>query len=135
MQISSAITLMCPYTLQVTHIDVKQFYNNPFSCIAGSRQLTRYIILDIEPLESESGRYKLAEAQARSVVSCTHFMYSLLSCWHAVGCTTPGVPLRDFDASVVIQWSCLCVWGIGWKSPRHCIGCYNQQGRMNRAQE
>lgn len=56
---------MCPYTLQVTHIDVKQFYNNPFSCIAGSRQLTRYIVLDIEPLDPEAGRHKLAEAQVR----------------------------------------------------------------------
>ena len=51
--------------LQVTHIDVKQFYNSPFTCIAGSRQLTRYVILDIEPLDPESGRYKLAEAQVR----------------------------------------------------------------------
>lgn len=66
MQISNAITLLCPHSLQATHIDAKQFYNNPFSCIAGSRQLTRYVILDIEPLEAEAGRWKLAEAQVRA---------------------------------------------------------------------
>jgi hypothetical protein len=77
---------MCPYTLRTVHLDAKQFYSNPFSCIAGSRHLTRYVVLDIEWLEPEDGRYKLAEAQVcgaacRELLHVSEFVLQLFFGW------------------------------------------------------
>ena len=62
-QVSSALALTCPYTLRSIHIDAKQFFGSKFSCIAGSRQLVRYVILDCEPTGERHGRFHLAEVQ------------------------------------------------------------------------
>lgn len=65
-QVSNALALTCPITLRTMHLDAKQFYAAPFRCLAGSRLLIKYCVLDCEPTDERSGRFQLAEAQVRT---------------------------------------------------------------------
>jgi hypothetical protein len=52
------------------YLDAKQFYASPFRCLAGSRQLIKYYVLDCEPCGERTGRYQLADIQVCSPAPC-----------------------------------------------------------------
>lgn len=66
MQVSNALALTCPNSLRTMHLDAKQFYASTFRCLAGSRQLIKYFVLDCEPTGERSGRFQVADVQVRA---------------------------------------------------------------------
>ena len=61
-RVGTSINLLDPNTLQTTDVSTPIYWRSPFSNLADVQQLTEYIVLEIEPLGPEKGRYALAEA-------------------------------------------------------------------------
>ncbi len=61
-KISSLIHVIDPNTLQVGEILAANYWKFPFRSIASNKQLTEFVILDINPLDVTHGKYRLAEA-------------------------------------------------------------------------
>lgn len=81
-QVSNTLALTCPFTLRTMHLDAKQFYAAPFRCLAGSRLLIKYCVLDCEPINERSGRFQLAEVQvcAAHEQTCCATVVTFFSC-------------------------------------------------------
>eukprot|EP00762_Andalucia_godoyi_P001129 ANDGO_02061.mRNA.1 60S ribosomal export protein NMD3 len=70
-KVSNAIHLIDPQTLQTAEIEPKIYFKNPFRATLGAKNLTEFVVLDVEPvsftnkqLQSSyaSSRFKLVEA-------------------------------------------------------------------------
>ena len=61
-RVGTSINLLDPNTLQTTDVSTPIYWRAPFGNLADVQQLTEYIVLEIEPLGPEKGRFALAEA-------------------------------------------------------------------------
>lgn len=64
-KIGTSVYLLDPNTLQTADIPPNIYWRAPFASLANVRQLTEFIIMDIEPLGPQKGRFVLAEATVR----------------------------------------------------------------------
>ncbi|KAF2871436.1 nonsense-mediated mRNA decay protein 3 [Massariosphaeria phaeospora] len=61
-RIGTSLSLLDPTTLQTADISTDVFFRTPFRSLADAHDLTEFIVLDVEPLGTQKGRYFLAEA-------------------------------------------------------------------------
>lgn len=64
-RIGTAVNLLDPNTLQTADVSQSIYWRAPFSVLANVRELTEFIVMDIEPLGPTKGRFVLAEATIR----------------------------------------------------------------------
>ncbi|KAL9092642.1 MAG: hypothetical protein Q9159_000713 [Coniocarpon cinnabarinum] len=64
-RIGTAVNLIDPQTLRTADLSTHVFWRQPFQSLADVRQLTEFVIMDIELLGPEKGRYALADATVR----------------------------------------------------------------------
>ena len=64
-RIGTSVNLLDPRTLQTADLTTQIFWRNTFQSLADVRQLQEFVVMDIEPLGPEKGRFKLAEATVR----------------------------------------------------------------------
>nr|POE71948.1 60s ribosomal export protein nmd3 [Quercus suber] len=61
-RIGSAVNLLDPNTLQVADLSTPIYWRAPFAPLADVKDLTEFIVMDIEPIGPQKGRFLLAEA-------------------------------------------------------------------------
>lgn len=61
-RVGTSINLLDPSTLQVADVSTPIYWRAPFSNLADVQELVEFIVMDIEPLGPQSGRWMLAEA-------------------------------------------------------------------------
>lgn len=61
-RVGTAINLLDPSTLQTAEISTPIYWRAPFTNLADVQELVEFIVMDIEPLGPEKGRWQLAEA-------------------------------------------------------------------------
>ena len=61
-RVGTAVNLLDPNTLQIADLSTPIYWRTPFSPIADVRDLVEFIIMDIEPIGPQKGRFLLAEA-------------------------------------------------------------------------
>lgn len=64
-RIGTAVNLIDPHTLQTGDVTAPIYWRAPFSPLADVRELTEFVIMDIELLGPSKGRFVLAEATVR----------------------------------------------------------------------
>ena len=108
-RVTNALTLIDPRTLHTAIIEAPAYWRMPFKAMMSSRQLTEYIILDIEPYHGRGGghhgKYALAECVVARVSdfgsndqtynAITHLGHVLHAGDHAVGYDVANANLVD----------------------------------------
>lgn len=61
-RVGTSINLLDPTTLQIADVPAPIYWRAPFSNLADIQELVEFIVMDIEPLGPERGRWMLAEA-------------------------------------------------------------------------
>jgi len=61
-KVGTAICLIDPNTLQTADVSAPIYWRSPFTNLADVRELVEFVVLDIEPLGQQNGRFFLAEA-------------------------------------------------------------------------
>eukprot|EP00201_Polytomella_parva_P001315 CAMPEP_0175082732 /NCGR_PEP_ID=MMETSP0052_2-20121109/26929_1 /TAXON_ID=51329 ORGANISM="Polytomella parva, Strain SAG 63-3" /NCGR_SAMPLE_ID=MMETSP0052_2 /ASSEMBLY_ACC=CAM_ASM_000194 /LENGTH=515 /DNA_ID=CAMNT_0016353981 /DNA_START=153 /DNA_END=1703 /DNA_ORIENTATION=+ len=79
-RVTSQITITDPHDLRSVSLDTQVYYRHPFASLASGRNLTSYIVLDVEPINrdgsnvawggnsqtgGQAGRFQLAEVQVQ----------------------------------------------------------------------
>ena len=67
-RIGTSVNLIDPQTLQTADLSTQIYWRQPFQSLADVKQLTEFIVMDIEPLGPMHGRSILAEATVRRAV-------------------------------------------------------------------
>ena len=60
-RVGTSINLLDPQTLQVADIPAQIYWRSPFGALAGVQELIEFVVMDIETLGHERGRFHLAE--------------------------------------------------------------------------
>eukprot|EP00455_Lapot_gusevi_P046566 TRINITY_DN614_c0_g3_i2.p1 TRINITY_DN614_c0_g3~~TRINITY_DN614_c0_g3_i2.p1 ORF type:complete len:539 (+),score=164.90 TRINITY_DN614_c0_g3_i2:130-1746(+) len=63
LRVTSNIHLIDPFTLQRTDVPQINYYKNPFTSLLNSRNLTEFVVLDVQKTGRTQGKFALAEAQ------------------------------------------------------------------------
>ena len=61
-RIGTSVYLLDPTTLQTADISTPIYWRSPFASLADVQELVEFVVMDIEPLGPEKGRFVLAEA-------------------------------------------------------------------------
>ncbi|KAF1982221.1 nonsense-mediated mRNA decay protein 3 [Aulographum hederae CBS 113979] len=61
-RVGTSVNFIDPHTLQIADLSTKEFWHSPFRPLADVQELVEYIVLDIEPLGPNKGRFMLSEA-------------------------------------------------------------------------
>ncbi|KAJ9669493.1 ribosome-binding protein [Coniosporium apollinis] len=61
-KVGTSVNVIDPTTLQTADISTQEFWHTPFAPLADVQELAEFIVLDIEPLGPQKGRFALAEA-------------------------------------------------------------------------
>ena len=61
-RVGTAVNLLDPNTLQVADLSTPIYWRTPFSPIADVQDLVEFVVMDIEPIGPQKGRFLLAEA-------------------------------------------------------------------------
>jgi nonsense-mediated mRNA decay protein 3 len=61
-RVGTAVNLLDPNTLQVADLSTPIYWRTPFAPIADVQDLVEFIVMDIEPIGPQKGRFLLAEA-------------------------------------------------------------------------
>ena len=61
-RVGTSINLLDPRTLQTADLPANVYWRSPFKSLADVSELVEFVVLDIEPLGSQTGRHILAEA-------------------------------------------------------------------------
>ena len=61
-RVGTSINLLDPNTLQTADVPSHIYWRTPFKTLADVRELVEFVVLDIEPLGNQTGRFHLAEA-------------------------------------------------------------------------
>ena len=61
-RVGTSVNIMDPSTLQTADIGTNTYWRAPFGPLADASELVEFVIMDIEPLGVQKGRYFLAEA-------------------------------------------------------------------------
>lgn len=61
-RVGTSINLIDPNTLQTTDVSTPIFWRTPFASLADVRELVEFVVMDIEPVGPQKGRFHLAEA-------------------------------------------------------------------------
>ena len=61
-RVGSSVNLIDPNTLQTADLSTPIYWRTPFSPIADVQQLMEFVVMDIEPIGPQKGRFLLAEA-------------------------------------------------------------------------
>ena len=64
-RIGTAVNLIDPNTLQTADITTPLYWRTPFASLADVRELTEFVVMDIEPTGQSKGRFVLADAKVR----------------------------------------------------------------------
>ena len=64
-RVGTAVNVLDPATLQTADISTAIYWRAPFTPLADVRELTEFIVMDVEPLGVTRGRHVLAEATVR----------------------------------------------------------------------
>eukprot|EP00200_Dunaliella_tertiolecta_P001812 CAMPEP_0202349826 /NCGR_PEP_ID=MMETSP1126-20121109/7151_1 /ASSEMBLY_ACC=CAM_ASM_000457 /TAXON_ID=3047 /ORGANISM="Dunaliella tertiolecta, Strain CCMP1320" /LENGTH=526 /DNA_ID=CAMNT_0048941691 /DNA_START=210 /DNA_END=1790 /DNA_ORIENTATION=+ len=111
-KVSNQISLIDFCTLRTAHMNADVYWRMPYKAIASSKQLTEYVVLDIELEGPANGKFALAEAQVArksdfgrndNVFFCrTHLGHLLKPGDTALGYDTSSLQVvaQDFEAFV-----------------------------------
>jgi nonsense-mediated mRNA decay protein 3 len=61
-RIGTSVNILNPMTLHTAEISAPIYWRTPFTPLADVQELVEFIIMDIEPLDAQRGRWQLAEA-------------------------------------------------------------------------
>ncbi|KAJ9627795.1 ribosome-binding protein [Taxawa tesnikishii (nom. ined.)] len=61
-RVGTSVNLLDPNTLQTTEVSTPVYWRAPFGPLADVQELVEFIVMDIEPLGPQKGRFVLAEA-------------------------------------------------------------------------
>ena len=61
-RVGTTVNLLDPQTLQTTDLPPSTYWRTPFRILADTSELVEFVVLDIEPLGHQNGRFFLAEA-------------------------------------------------------------------------
>ncbi|EMC91767.1 hypothetical protein BAUCODRAFT_304165 [Baudoinia panamericana UAMH 10762] len=61
-RIGTAVNLLDPNTLQVSDLSTPIYWRTPFAPLADVKDLVEFVVMDIEPIGPQKGRFLLAEA-------------------------------------------------------------------------
>ncbi|KAK3068941.1 ribosome-binding protein [Teratosphaeriaceae sp. CCFEE 6253] len=61
-RVGTAVNLLDPNTLQISDLSTPIYWRTPFSPLADVQTLVEFIVMDIEPIGPQKGRFLLAEA-------------------------------------------------------------------------
>ena len=61
-RVGTAVNLLDPNTLQVSDLSTPIYWRTPFAPIADVQDLIEFIVMDVEPIGPQTGRFLLAEA-------------------------------------------------------------------------
>ncbi|KAL2354458.1 nonsense-mediated mRNA decay protein 3 [Cryomyces antarcticus] len=62
-RVGTSVNLLDPNTLQTADISTPIYWRSPFTPLADVQELTEFIVMNIEPLGPQKGRFLLAEAE------------------------------------------------------------------------
>ena len=106
-KVSNKLRLLDPISLKTAELQVNQFWNNPFRSIAGTGQLTLYVIFDVVQTGRREGKFQLCEVQLareadfgrndRMTTIVSHLGTILKPGNHAWGYATEGLMFSDQD--------------------------------------
>lgn len=108
-RVTNSLTMIDTRTLQTAVIEAPAYWRSPFRSIMTSRQMTEFIVLDIEPVQSRShhnfGKFQLAEcvvarlsdfgSNDQTYTTLTHLGHVLHPGDHAVGYDVANANLVD----------------------------------------
>lgn len=99
-RVGTSINLLDPNTLQTADLSSPIYWRAPFSALADVRELTEFIVMDIEPLGPAKGRFLLAEATIRraSDLGANDTEYTVRT--HLGGILHPGDSVMGYHLSV-----------------------------------
>jgi len=98
-RIGTNVNLLDPNTLQTADIPTPIFWRTPFSSLADVRQLTEFIVMDIEPQALTKGRFVLAEATVRRVSDLATNDTEYATRTHLGGVLHPGDSVMGYHLS------------------------------------
>ena len=61
-RVGTSVNLLDPQTLQTADVSTPIYWRSPFSSLADVQELVEFVVMDIEPVGSQKGRFLLAEA-------------------------------------------------------------------------
>lgn len=61
-RVGTAVNLLDPNTLQISDLSTPIYWRTPFSPLADVKELVEFVVMDIEPIGPQKGRFLLAEA-------------------------------------------------------------------------
>ncbi|KAL9631005.1 MAG: hypothetical protein Q9164_006121 [Protoblastenia rupestris] len=61
-RVGTSVNLLDPQTLQTADVSTPIYWRSPFSSLADVHELVEFVVMDIEPVGSQKGRFLLAEA-------------------------------------------------------------------------
>jgi len=61
-RVGTSVNFLDPSTLQTADLSTKQFFHSPFKTLSDVQELVEFIVLDIEPIGQQRGRFVLSEA-------------------------------------------------------------------------
>jgi nonsense-mediated mRNA decay protein 3 len=116
-RVTNALTLIDPKTLQVATIEAPMYWRIPFRAMMSSKQLSEFIVLDIEPVDAkgchQQGKLHLAEcvvarladfgANDQTYTTYTHLGHILHPGDHALGYDVANANLVDSNLDAAEQ--------------------------------
>eukprot|EP00204_Picochlorum_oklahomense_P001058 CAMPEP_0118800054 /NCGR_PEP_ID=MMETSP1161-20130426/2076_1 /TAXON_ID=249345 /ORGANISM="Picochlorum oklahomensis, Strain CCMP2329" /LENGTH=525 /DNA_ID=CAMNT_0006727833 /DNA_START=183 /DNA_END=1760 /DNA_ORIENTATION=- len=116
-RVTNALTLIDPKTLQVATIEAPMYWRIPFRPMMSSKQLSEFIVLDIEPVDAkgchQQGKLHLAEcvvarlsdfgANDQTYTTYTHLGHILHPGDHALGYDVANANLVDSNLDAAEQ--------------------------------
>lgn len=109
-RVTNALTMICPKTLQTAIIEAPMYWRMPFKAMMSSKQLTEFIVLDVEPVQAKgyfanNSKLTLAEcvvaraadfgSNDQTYITYTHLGHVLHPGDHALGYDVANANLVD----------------------------------------
>jgi nonsense-mediated mRNA decay protein 3 len=96
-RVSNQLTLICPSTLRCAYVDATAYYRAPYRAMLSARQLTEFMVLDVEITGPPVGRYTPAEATVVRARDWGRTDAVLFARTHLGGLLKPGDVALGYD--------------------------------------
>ena len=98
-KIGSSIYLLDTQTLQTADVSSKMFHRSPFTPLADAKQLTEFIVLDMETTPIQKGKWRLCEATIARAADLGHNDNTYFTRTHLGHLLHPGDSVMGYQVS------------------------------------
>ncbi|KFY19830.1 hypothetical protein V491_04182 [Pseudogymnoascus sp. VKM F-3775] len=98
-RVGTAINLLDPSTLQTHDVSTPIYWRAPFSCLADVKELVEFVVLDIDLVGVEKGRWALAEATVARASDLGHNDKTFFARTHLGNVIHPGDSVMGYVLS------------------------------------